>query len=78
MDRELPCTCHWQGRSARGTARLDGTGLRFAGDFTLVLERGEIRAAVAGNGRLSLTTTRGTAALDLGEQAAAWAAVIRA
>ncbi|MFM2044817.1 MAG: hypothetical protein RLY86_3393, partial [Pseudomonadota bacterium] len=42
------------------------------------LERGEIRAAVAGNGRLSLTTTRGTAALDLGEQAAAWAAVIRA
>ncbi|HYC03457.1 MAG TPA: hypothetical protein VED40_09205 [Azospirillaceae bacterium] len=77
MGQESAAVCHWEGRSSDGRAWLEGDHILFRGDFRLKLMLADIRAAVATNGRLSLTLAAGTAALDLGTKAQDWADRIR-
>ncbi|HYE48058.1 MAG TPA: hypothetical protein VEB20_00595 [Azospirillaceae bacterium] len=77
MGQECAAVCHWEGRSSSGRAYLEGDHLLFRGDFRLKLMLADVKAAVAANGRLSLTMASGTAALDLGTKAEDWAQRIR-
>lgn len=77
MGLECHAVCHWQGRSSSGQAYLEGDHIAFRGEFRMKLMLVDIRGVVATRGRLSLTAAGGTAALDIGDKAEAWAERIR-
>jgi len=77
MGQECAAVCHWAGQSSSGTAMLEGDHLLFRGGFRLKIPFADLKAVTACNGRLSLMTADGTAALDLGAKAADWAERIR-
>lgn len=73
MGYEAPCTVRFEGKTARGTARLEHKDLVFRGPIRLAIPLKEIDQAQADKGTLHIRF-RGTAAeLDVGTAAAKWA-----
>ncbi len=62
---------------SKGTAHLDSTSLVFRGDFRLAIPLKDITQVEAQDGRLRLIFPAGTASLDLGKAAEAWASKIK-
>jgi hypothetical protein len=77
MGYEKKCTLSYRGETSEGRALLETDELIFRGDVRVVFPFAEIRSVRASDGDLHLSTTLGTAVLDLGEDAARWADRIR-
>ena len=77
MGYEKKCTMRYRGETAAGKALLETDEVIFRGDVRVVFPFAEIRSVRADDAHLHLTTSAGTAVLDLGQDAAKWAARIR-
>ncbi len=62
---------------SKGTAHLDSTSLVFRGDFRLAIPLKDVTQVEGRDGRLTMTFPAGTASLDLGKAAEAWASKIK-
>ena len=77
MGYEKRCTMRYRGETSEGRALLETEEVVFRGDVRVVFPFADIRSARASDGHLHLSTSLGTAVLDLGEDAARWAERIR-
>jgi hypothetical protein len=78
MGAEAKCRAHMNGKSATGLARLETDVLQFRGEgLKLSIPFKAMTDVVASDGELRVTSSDGTATLDLGSAAAKWAEKIR-
>lgn len=73
MGYDARCTLTLEGRSARGTARLEHKDLVFKGPARLAVPLSEITSATAVGGTLRVTFAGRTADFEIGESAGKWA-----
>jgi hypothetical protein len=73
MGYEADCTLRIQGRSARGTARLEHKDLVFRGPFRLAIPLADVRQATADGNTLTIRYGADAVELDIGDAAARWA-----
>jgi hypothetical protein len=78
MGSEAKCSARVNGKSATGLARLETDVLQFRGDgLKLSIPFKAMTDVVANDGELHVTSSDGTATLELGPAAAKWAEKIR-
>ncbi len=78
MGLESNIQATFKGRTATGKARLEADALEFRSDaFKLSVPLKQIKKAVARDGTLTIASSQGTIALELGPAAARWAAKIQ-
>lgn len=73
MGDQASCTVRFEGKTARGTARLEHKDLIVRGPIRLTIPLAEIREARADDGTLHLRFGDTRAELEIGEVAARWA-----
>ena len=77
MGDRATCTARFDGRTSKGTALLETDSLIFRGEFKLTIPFKDLRTVEASGGDLTLTSSKGIAAFELGALADKWAARIR-
>jgi hypothetical protein len=73
MGSDAACTLHYDGKTARGTARLEQKELVFRGTVRLAIPLAAISAATARDGTLYVRFGAKAAALAMGSAAEKWA-----
>jgi hypothetical protein len=76
MGYDAACTLRYEGKTSRGTARLEHKDLVFRGPVRLAVPLNEISAATADDGVLVVRFGDRTAEFEIGAAAAKWAARI--
>ncbi|MCX6621106.1 MAG: hypothetical protein NTY38_08500, partial [Acidobacteria bacterium] len=76
MGREAACHATWNGAGSPGKALLESDHVLFRGEFRVKLAIPDLTRVEASGGRLALASAEGTLVLELGPEAAKWAAKI--
>jgi hypothetical protein len=73
MGSEQLCTVRTAGKTSKGKALLETSGIIFRGDFRLKIPFASLQSTVAEDGELRLKWKDGSAVFELGDRAAKWA-----